>query len=171
MKILLNILIILSIPFLLSGCDNKNNNTTNTGENNNINISRTSITKDLFNNSNTNEDNQFNNNSNEQYNINPEPKETEISNFSTPLKSGGANRLTNIKLTCNKINGMTLKQGESFSFNQIVGPCTAEEGYLKAEIYVKQKIQYALGGGNCQVSTTLYNAALAIPRNKYYRKT
>ena len=88
--------------------------------------------------------------------------ETELSNFSTPLKSGSPNRITNIKLTCNKINGYILKKGETFSFNQIVGPCTAEEGYLESEIYVNKQITYALGGGNCQVSTTLYNCCLQI---------
>ena len=89
--------------------------------------------------------------------------ETSIASFSTPLTSGSPNRITNIKLTCNKINGLILENGETFSFNQIVGPCTAEEGYLKAEIFVNKKIEYALGGGNCQVSTTLYNACLQIP--------
>lgn len=90
------------------------------------------------------------------------PTETELSNFSTPLKSGSPNRITNIKLTCNKINEYVLRNGETFSFNKIVGPCTAEEGYLKSEIYVNKKITYALGGGNCQVSTTLYNCCLPV---------
>lgn len=89
-------------------------------------------------------------------------EEINISNFYTPLTSGSPNRIVNIKLTCNKINGIILKNGETFSFNQIVGPCTAEEGYLKAEIFVNKKIEYALGGGNCQVSTTLYNACLQV---------
>lgn len=89
--------------------------------------------------------------------------ETSIASFSTPLTSGSPNRITNIKLTCNKINEYILENGETFSFNQIVGPCTAEEGYLKAEIFVNKKIEYALGGGNCQVSTTLYNACLQVP--------
>lgn len=89
--------------------------------------------------------------------------EIELSSFSTPLKSGVANRITNIKLTSGKINEYILKNGDTFSFNQIVGPCTAEEGYKKAEIYVNNKISYALGGGNCQVSTTLYNVAIAVP--------
>jgi vancomycin resistance protein YoaR len=89
--------------------------------------------------------------------------ETAIASFSTPLTSGSPNRITNIKLTCNKINEYVLGNGETFSFNQIVGPCTAEEGYLEAEIFVNKKIEYALGGGNCQVSTTLYNACLQVP--------
>ena len=47
-----------------------------------------------------------------------EAKETELSTFSTPLKSGVASRITNIKITCDKINGRILKPGETFSFNQ-----------------------------------------------------
>lgn len=139
-----------TILFLLSGC--KNNNSEKHGELNNVNFSKTSITKDL--------DNDTNNK-----NPNQEPTEKDLSSFSTPLKSGVQNRITNIKITCSKINGRILKNGETFSFNEIVGPCTALEGYKKAEIYVKKRIEFALGGGNCQVSTTLYNAALAVSRN------
>ena len=109
-----------------------------------------------------NSDNGNNNFNNENNEAKP-PVETELSNFSTPLKSGGPNRLVNIKLTCAKINEKILQNGETFSFNQIVGSCTPEEGYKKAEIYVNKKIRYAFGGGNCQVSTTLYNSALAVP--------
>jgi len=154
MKNLTKLAVFLSIMILLSGCEN---NSQKTGEShNNVNFSRTSITK------NSNE-NTKNDNSSQENNDNKELKENELTTFSTPLKSGVPNRITNIKITCGKINGRVLKNGESFSFNQIVGPCTAEEGYKKAEIYVNKKIQFALGGGNCQVSTTLYNAALAVP--------
>lgn len=137
MKVLLTMFVFLSFSFILSGCDNKKNeNIGKTSNNeNSINISRTST----------------------------ESTETELASFSTPLKSGVANRIVNIKLTCGKINGYTLRNGETFSFNNLIGPCTAEEGYKEAEIYVNKQIKYALGGGNCQVSTTLYNAALAVP--------
>ena len=162
MKNLTKLAVFLSFMLLLSGCEN---NSQKTGEShNNVNFSRTSITKNSDENtkndysSQENNDNQANNNNN-----NTEIKENELTTFSTPLKSGVQNRITNIKLTCAKINERVLKNGESFSFNQIVGPCTAEEGYKEAEIYVNKKIQFALGGGNCQVSTTLYNAALAVP--------
>lgn len=103
-----------------------------------------------------------NNNTNNSNNLENTKSEILLSQFSTPLKSGSPNRITNIKLTCNKINGYILKNGETFSFNKIVGPCTEEEGYLKAEIFVNKKIEYAFGGGNCQVSTTLYNACLQV---------
>lgn len=149
MKLIKSIVILTSLAFLLSGCENKNN--VQSGEN--VEFSRTSTVKEINDNNTNVSDN----------NDKKEPKETELSTFSTPLKSGVANRITNIKLTCDKINERILKPGESFSFNQIVGPCTSEEGYKKAEIYVNKKIAYALGGGNCQVSTTLYNAVLAVP--------
>ncbi len=138
--------------------DNRSDN--NTDNNNNINSDNSqdnnSKTEDI---NSDNENNNFNNENNEA----KPPVETELSNFSTPLKSGGPNRLVNIKLTCAKINEKILQNGETFSFNQIVGSCTPEEGYKKAEIYVNKKIRYAFGGGNCQVSTTLYNSALAVP--------
>ena len=140
MKRLLIIGLCLSFIFFLSGCNNSNNlnfnNSNSQGKNININ--------------------------NETEEKNNKKEEIEIAKFSTPLTSGSPNRIVNIKLTCNKINGYTLKNGELFSFNQLVGPCTAEEGYLKAEIFVNKKIEYALGGGNCQVSTTLYNACLQV---------
>jgi vancomycin resistance protein YoaR len=144
MKIALLITVVLLSSFFLSGCNNNSKN--NTEDTNKYNVSRTDVTRDVNDN-----------------NSDKEIKEEEISSFSTPLKSGAPTRITNIKLTCNKINGRVLKPGESFSFNEIVGPCTAEEGYKKAEIYINKKIAYALGGGNCQVSTTLYNAVLAVP--------
>ena len=147
MKYAITIIIFL-LSFFLTGCNNTQNFNSNT---NNYNASKTNI---LGND-----------------NFSDKQKETEISNFSTPLKSGVANRIINIKITSDKINGLTLKNGETFSFNEIIGPCTAEEGYKEAEIYVNKKIEFALGGGNCQVSTTLYNAALAVERYFYYRKT
>ncbi|MBE5805285.1 MAG: hypothetical protein E7313_00985 [Clostridiales bacterium] len=122
MKLLIKFSYIISIIILLCGCSNSSN-TENSNNNNNITYSKTQTQIAA-----------------------PSPKEIEISNFSTPLKSGTANRLVNIKLTCDKINGQILKSGDTFSFNSIVGPCTAEEGYKEAEIYVNNKIKYALGG-------------------------
>lgn len=166
MKILLTMFVLLSFSFILSGCDNiKNENIGKTSNNENgINISRTSTDgNNNHNNINTTDNNNSNNNTQNENKSPNENTETELASFSTPLKSGVANRIVNIKLTCGKINGYTLKNGETFSFNNLIGPCTAEEGYKEAEIYVNKQIKYALGGGNCQVSTTLYNAALAVP--------
>ena len=87
--------------------------------------------------------------------------ETELFSFSTNLKGDSA-RLNNINITCNTINGTTIKNGETFSFNSIVGQPTAEKGYQEADVFIDQKTEKGYGGGNCQVSTTIYNTALNI---------
>ncbi len=88
-------------------------------------------------------------------------KETELSVFSTPL-SGDENRINNISLSCNTINGTKLKNGETFSFNDIIGQPTADKGYKEADVIIDTTLTKGLGGGNCQVSTTLYNACLTV---------
>ena len=72
--------------------------------------------------------------------------------------AGSANRLNNIVLASDSINGIILEPGEQFSFNQIVGNRTAARGYRVAPAFSGgQKVQ-AIGGGICQVSSTLYSA-------------
>ena len=87
------------------------------------------------------------------------PKETDVATFSTNLKGDSA-RLNNISITCTTINGTTIAPGESFSFNKIVGQPSADKGYQEADVFVNKKTEKGYGGGNCQVSTTIYNAAL-----------
>lgn len=72
-----------------------------------------------------------------------------------------ANRTTNLKLAAAKINGTIVRPGETFSFNKVVGQRTAAKGYKKATIFTgsKSKAQ-EIGGGICQVASTLYNTAL-----------
>ena len=70
------------------------------------------------------------------------------------------NRSVNIKLAVDAINGTILFPGESFSFNDIVGQRTQQKGYLSANVYSSDGIASGIGGGICQVSSTLYNAAL-----------
>ena len=77
------------------------------------------------------------------------------SSFST-TKSGTAERNTNLTLSCQAINGTILAPGDTFSFNEIVGPRTAAKGYQAAPIVGGM----GRGGGICQVSTTLFNVAL-----------
>lgn len=71
-----------------------------------------------------------------------------------------ANRGVNIRLATAKINGKVLAPGEVFSFNDYVGPRTVEAGYKPAHAYINGKIVDDVGGGICQVSTTLYNSVL-----------
>lgn len=88
-------------------------------------------------------------------------KEKEIASFSTNLKGDKARR-NNISITCNTINGTTIAPGETFSFNKIVGSPSPDKGYMEADVFVNKKTEKGYGGGNCQVSTTIYNAALSI---------
>lgn len=79
--------------------------------------------------------------------------------FSTSNENN-KNRAENIKLAVSKIDGRILAPGEIFSFNDVVGPRTAEGGYKAAHAYVGGKVIDDIGGGICQVSSTLYNAVL-----------
>ena len=91
-----------------------------------------------------------------------EPVETVLAEFSTTIKSRASNRLNNIQITCSKLNGTIVESGKSFSFCQTVGKATEEKGYKKADVIVDKQVTQALGGGNCQVSSTLYNALLKV---------
>lgn len=102
-------------------------------------------------------------NNNEQNQVAQEPVETELYSFSTPIKSDDNNRLTNIKITCSRINKTVVKSGKEFSFCDVVGQPSSDDGYKPADAFGKDnKIIKAIGGGNCQVSTTVYNAALGV---------
>ena len=88
---------------------------------------------------------------------------TQLYSFSTPIKTDDDNRLTNIKITCSRINGTVVKAGKEFSFCDVVGQPSSADGYKPADAFGKDnKIIKAIGGGNCQVSTTVYNAALGV---------
>ena len=88
--------------------------------------------------------------------------EKEISNFSTKIYNKDEDRQNNITITCNTLSGKEIQPGETFSFCSTVGKATHEKGYEEADIYVDGKKEQGLGGGNCQVSTTLYNAVLQV---------
>lgn len=89
-------------------------------------------------------------------------KETEIAQFTTKIRNKESERQNNIGITCKTLTGKEIKQGETFSFCDTVGKATTEKGYQEADIYVEGKKEKGLGGGNCQVSTTLYNAVLEV---------
>lgn len=91
-------------------------------------------------------------------------KESEISTFSTTLYSKDSARQNNIKITCSSLNGTIVKNGETFSFCSTVGPATSSKGYQKADIFDNNgNKKKGYGGGNCQISSTLYNAVLSVP--------
>lgn len=83
-----------------------------------------------------------------------------LSTYSTRYAASNRNRSTNLMLAANKINGTVLMPGETFSYNKVVGERTIAAGYKEAPIYVSGKEVDGLGGGICQVTSTLYNAVV-----------
>ena len=90
-------------------------------------------------------------------------KELEMAQFTTKIYNNDSERQNNITITCNALNNKEIQPGETFSFCDTVGKSTSEKGYQEADIYVEGKKRQGLGGGNCQVSTTLYNVVTQIP--------
>ena len=162
--------------FILSGCGNNENNSNEI----NYTANKTSTSVPSENNTaqsltaenntdSTNENSINSDNSNKPDEPNDSNKsedkqpESIITEFSTQIKTKSSNRATNIKITCSKLNGTIVKPGEEFSFCKKIGISKESEGYKKADVIVGKKVIQALGGGNCQVSTTLYNAVLQVP--------
>lgn len=83
-----------------------------------------------------------------------------LSTFSTKYAVSNKNRTTNLILAANKVNGTVLMPGETFSYNKVVGARTISAGYKEAAIYVQGKVVDGLGGGICQITSTLYNAVV-----------
>ena len=88
--------------------------------------------------------------------------ETEISKFSTKILVEDNKRDNNLEISASKLNGVIVKDGEEFSFNDTVGNPSPDKGYEKAGIFVGGKKSKGYGGGNCQISTTLYDAVLKV---------
>lgn len=83
-----------------------------------------------------------------------------ISSYTTKYDASNTNRSGNLKIAADKINGTVLMPGEEFSYNEIVGKRTIQEGYTNAKIYENGQVVDGLAGGICQISSTLYNAVL-----------
>ena len=89
--------------------------------------------------------------------------EEQLSAFSTKIYSNDTNRTKNMEITTSTLDGTIVKKGETFSFCNTIGPSTSSKGYLEADIYDHDgNKKKGYGGGNCQVSSTLYNAVLAV---------
>jgi len=85
---------------------------------------------------------------------------TKIVTFYTDMSGSTENRMHNIALALSKINGTKLNPGDVFSFNKIVGPRTEKAGYKLAGVIKPDKsLQDGIGGGICQASSTVFNAA------------
>jgi vancomycin resistance protein VanW len=83
-----------------------------------------------------------------------------LSSFTTWFNPAKVERTHNLRLAANAINGIILKPGMKFSANEIIGPRLASRGFRPAQIFVRGKLEEGIGGGVCQVSSTLYNAVL-----------
>ena len=83
-----------------------------------------------------------------------------IASFSTSFQSSSYMRSNNIDISVKAINGRLLFPGETFSFNDMLGERTKERGYMEAPVIINNKVESGIGGGICQVSSTLYNAIL-----------
>lgn len=83
-----------------------------------------------------------------------------IGTFTTTFNAGNVNRTKNLANAARLISGTVLYPGETFSVHDTISPLTEENGYYEAASYNNGKVEDSLGGGVCQVSTTLYNAVL-----------
>lgn len=103
------------------------------------------------------------------------PKRIVLGKYHTPLLNRHKDRVSNIRLAAKRIDGYKLQPGETFSFNDIVGKRDAKSGFKKAAIIVNGEFDEDMGGGVCQLSSTLYNAAdkadlQIIERHSHSRK-
>ena len=129
-------IIFLLLLFVLTGCSSKNSisKAGNSKNNNSYKTSILSIKK---------------------------PVEENLYSFSTEILDKSEGRQNNIRLTCSTLTGTIVKAGSEFSFCDTVGPATTEKGYQEAKIFgADGEVTMGLGGGNCQISSTLYNAVL-----------
>lgn len=141
----------------------KNNNKNKSA---NYNTSKTSSsTNEINTKSNTDNNKNTTNTTNEAPKT--QAKEELISSFSTKIYNKESARQNNVNITCSKLNNTVVANGATFSFCNTVGQATSSKGYQKADIFDKNgNKKKGLGGGNCQVSSTLYNAILNIPSLK-----
>lgn len=83
-----------------------------------------------------------------------------IATYSTNYNPGLVGRTKNLQIAASKINGLILKPGETFSYNKVLGKRTIAAGYQNAAIFSGGKVVDDVGGGICQISSTLYGAVL-----------
>ena len=83
-----------------------------------------------------------------------------LGKYSSYYNISNKNRTTNVELASQKINNVILLPGEEFSYNKVVGERTFANGFKEASVYTSSGVVDGLGGGICQVSSTLYNAVL-----------
>ncbi len=86
--------------------------------------------------------------------------DTILGQYTTKFRPWEVGRTHNLKLASSKLDNTLIRPGEIFSLNATRGPTSAEAGYREAYIYRNGRVEPAIGGGICQVASTIYNAAL-----------
>ena len=84
----------------------------------------------------------------------------QLATFTTYYGTADSGRCYNIYLAAKSITEAVVMPGETFSYNDLIGECSTRTGYRESTIYLNGKVSKGIGGGICQVSTTLYNAVL-----------
>jgi len=92
--------------------------------------------------------------------INWEMYDYQISSFTTHFSTADPNRVNNLRVALNLLNGKVIMPGEVFSYNAVVGGATAAQGFKAAATFVGGRVVNEVGGGICQTVSTLYNTAL-----------
>ncbi|HVU79239.1 MAG TPA: VanW family protein [Gaiellaceae bacterium] len=82
--------------------------------------------------------------------------------YTTQMGASSSNRIHNVHLMADFIDGTLIKPGDVFSFNDVVGPRTAERGFLEGQEIIGSLVLPSIGGGVCQTATTLFNDALEL---------
>ena len=83
-----------------------------------------------------------------------------LSSFTTKLSGSSPERVINVTIATNKVSNKLLMPGDDFSFNNTIGEVNAANGYRESKVILNNKLVPGIGGGICQVSSTLYNAIL-----------
>lgn len=83
-----------------------------------------------------------------------------LATYSTRYDGGDVDRTTNLRIACQKINEKVVLPGETFSYNKTLGVRSAATGYKNAKVYENGQVVDGIGGGICQISSTLYNSVL-----------
>lgn len=145
--------LLILLIFLLTGCSSSE-----TAEDTNSQTSRLSTTEENIVSEN------LSNSASEQTSTPTPFTPVQLATYSTKIYTKTEERQNNVRIACEELNGTTVAPGETFSFTDTLGPANPEEGYQKAETFDKNgEIIQEYGGGKCQISSTLYNAVLAVP--------
>jgi vancomycin resistance protein YoaR len=86
----------------------------------------------------------------------------QVSTFTTDMGVSSSNRIWNVHLMADYIDGTIIKPGQTFSFNKTVGPRTPERGFREGQMILGSLLLPAIGGGVCQTATTLFNNVLLL---------